>query len=168
MPATSVHPPPTPTGRPRMIRRTLSLLATALAIAALTQLPAAPTASAADTCAVKPRPAGKVLQGYWENWDGAANGVHPPFGWTPITDSRIGAHGYNVINAAFPVIRSDGTALWEDGMDAGVKVATPAEMCAAKAAGRTILLSIGGAAAGIDLNSSAVADRFVATVVPIL
>ncbi|GAB3827987.1 carbohydrate-binding protein [Kribbella italica] len=120
------------------------------------------------TCAVKSRPAGKVLHGYWENWDGAANGVHPPFGWTPITDARIGQHGYNVINAAFPVILSDGTVKWEDGMDATVKVATPAEMCAAKAAGQTILLSIGGATAGIDLSSSTVADRFVATVVPIL
>ncbi|WKU48276.1 chitinase [Streptomyces sp. VNUA116] len=125
-------------------------------------------APAADTCPVKPRPAGKVLQGYWENWDGAANGVHPPFGWVPVTDSRIRDHGYNVINAAFPVIHSDGTVLWEDGMDATVKVATPAEMCAAKAAGATILMSIGGAAAGIDLGSSAVADRFVETVVPIL
>lgn len=71
----------------------------------------------ADTCAVKSRPAGKVLQGYWENWDGAANGVHPGLGWVPITDSRIAQHGYNVINAAFPVIRSDGTVLWENGMD---------------------------------------------------
>jgi chitinase len=121
-----------------------------------------------STCAVKSRPGGKVLQGYWENWDGASNGVHPPLGWIPITDSRIKAHGYNVINAAFPVIRSDGTVLWEDGMDAGVKVATPAEMCTAKAAGATILMSIGGAAAGIDLSSSTVADKFVSTVVPIL
>ena len=63
-----------------MLRRTLALLATALATAAVTQLPAAPPASAADTCAVRSRPAGKVLQGYWENWDGSANGVHPPFG----------------------------------------------------------------------------------------
>jgi chitinase len=120
------------------------------------------------TCGVKSRPAGKVLQGYWENWDGAANGVHPPLGWIPITDSRIPAHGYNVVNAAFPVIRSDGTVLWEDGMDATVKVPTPAEMCQAKAAGLTILMSIGGAAAGIDLSSTAVADRFIATVVPLL
>ncbi len=73
-----------------------------------------------------------------------------------------------MLNAAFPVIRSDGTVLWEDGMDATVKVATPAEMCEAKAAGQTILMSIGGAAAGIDLSSSKVADRFVETVVPIL
>lgn len=121
-----------------------------------------------DTCPTKPRPSGKVLQGYWENWDGAANGVHPGLGWVPITDSRIAAHGYNVINAAFPVILSDGTVLWQDGMDANVKVSTPAEMCQAKAAGATILMSIGGAAAGIDLSSSTVADRFVATVVPIL
>jgi chitinase len=94
--------------------------------------------------------------------------VHPGLGWIPINDGRLGQHGYNVINAAFPVIRSDGTVLWEDGMDAGVKVATPAEMCSAKAGGATILMSIGGAAAGIDLSSSAVADRFVSTIVPIL
>ncbi len=125
-------------------------------------------ASAQDTCATKGKPAGKVLQGYWENWDGSSNGVHPPFGWTPIENPQIRAHGYNVINAAFPVIISDGTVLWQNGMDTGVVVATPAEMCQAKAAGATILLSIGGATAGIDLSSSAVADRFVATVVPIL
>lgn len=121
-----------------------------------------------DTCATKPKPTGKVLQGYWENWDGASNGVHPGMGWVPITDSRIAQHGYNVINAAFPVILSDGTVLWEDGMDVGVKVSTPVEMCEAKANGATILMSIGGAAAGIDLSSSKVADRFVETVVPIL
>ncbi|WP_412538315.1 glycosyl hydrolase family 18 protein [Longispora sp. K20-0274] len=130
--------------------------------------PTPTTSPGTDTCPVKSRPAGKVLQGYWENWDGASNGVHPPFGWTPITNPVIRQHGYNVINAAFPVILSDGTVLWEDGMDAGVKVATPAEMCTAKAAGLTILMSIGGATAGIDLSSSTVADRFVATVVPIL
>ncbi|WBC15907.1 glycosyl hydrolase family 18 protein [Micromonospora sp. WMMA1998] len=127
-----------------------------------------PTSPGGDTCALKSRPTGKVLQGYWENWDGAANGVHPGLGWIPITDSRIPGHGYNVVTTAFPVIRADGTVLWEDGMDAGVKVPTPAQVCQAKAAGLTVLLSIGGAAAGIDLSSAAVADRFVATVVPIL
>ncbi|WP_069884065.1 chitinase [Streptomyces luteocolor] len=158
-----------------MIGRTLRLLGSALALVCVAQLPAAaaaPESAApaprADTCALKPKPAGKVLQGYWENWDGASNGVHPPFGWTPITDSRIREHGYNVLNAAFPVIRSDGTVLWEDGMDATVKVATPAEMCQAKADGATLLMSIGGATAGIDLSSPAVADRFVETIVPIL
>ncbi|MFI6473596.1 chitinase [Streptomyces sp. NPDC050516] len=153
-----------------MIGRMLRLLGAGLVLALAAQAPvaAAPSAPRADTCAVKSRPSGKVLQGYWENWDGAANGVHPPLGWIPVTDSRIGGHGYNVINAAFPVIRSDGTVLWEDGMDSTVKVPTPAEMCQAKAGGQTILMSIGGAAAGIDLSSSAVADRFVATIVPIL
>ncbi|WP_455680628.1 carbohydrate binding domain-containing protein [Streptomyces roseus] len=129
---------------------------------------APPSTPPGDTCPTKPRPSGKVLQGYWENWDGASNGVHPGMGWIPITDSRIAAHGYNVINAAFPVILSDGTVLWQDGMDVGVKVSTPAEMCQAKAAGATLLMSIGGAAAGIDLSSATVADKFVATVVPIL
>ncbi|KHN95532.1 chitinase 18-15 [Metarhizium album ARSEF 1941] len=119
-------------------------------------------------CATKGKPAGKVLQGYWENWDGSKNGVHPPLGWTPIDDAQIRRHGYNVISAAFPVILPDGTALWEDGMDADVRVATPAEVCRAKAAGATVLLSVGGAAAGIDLGSAAVADRFVSTIVPIL
>ncbi|SNY49053.1 glycosyl hydrolase family 18 protein [Paractinoplanes atraurantiacus] len=126
------------------------------------------TTPPATGCAVKGRPAGKVLQGYWENWDGASNGVHPGMGWIPINDSRITQHGYNVLMAAFPVIRSDGTVLWENGMDAGVKVPTAAEICAAKAAGATVLMSIGGATAGVDLSSSAVADRFVATIVPIL
>ncbi len=154
-----------------MLVRTSRLLAVSLIAALAAPLPAATAAPAprdGDTCDVQSRPSGPILQGYWENWDGAANGVHPPFGWTPINNPDIGQHGYNVLNAAFPVIRSDGTVLWEDGMDATVKVATPAEMCDAKAAGATILMSIGGAAAGIDLSSSAVADRFVETIVPIL
>ncbi|MEE1754578.1 chitinase [Streptomyces sp. SP18CS02] len=164
-----------------MTGRTSRLLGIGLAFAGMAQIlgMAAPDAARAEqpatraeapsaTCAVKGKPAGKVLQGYWENWDGASNGVHPPFGWTPITDPRIREHGYNVLNAAFPVIRSDGTVLWEDGMDATVKVATPAEMCEAKASGLTLLMSIGGATAGIDLSSRAVADRFIQTIVPIL
>jgi chitinase len=151
------------------MQRVLGVVLAALLVAPVVPAAAVSTARPeADVCAVKSRPAGKVLQGYWENWDGASNGVHPPLGWIPITDSRIRQHGYNVINAAFPVIRSDGTVLWEDGMDSTVKVATPAEMCQAKAAGATILMSIGGAAAGIDLSNTAVANRFIATIVPIL
>ncbi|MFC4512294.1 chitinase [Streptomyces ehimensis] len=155
----------------RALFRRARLLGACTVLALALHAPVAAAATGAtreDTCPLKPRPAGKVLQGYWENWDGAANGVHPPFGWTPVDDPRLPAHGYNVLNAAFPVIHPDGTALWEDGMDATVKVPTPAEMCRAKAAGQTVLLSIGGAAAGIDLSSSAVADRFVETIVPIL
>ncbi len=149
----------------RMLGTTLAMV---LAAAPLAVLSPAQASVQADVCAVKSKPSGKVLQGYWENWDGASNGVHPPFGWVPISDARIKANGYNVINAAFPVILSDGTVKWEDGMDSTVKVGTPAQMCDAKAQGGTILMSIGGATAGIDLNSSAVADRFVSTIVPIL
>ena len=126
----------------------------------------ASAASAADTCAQKSRPAGKVLQGYWESWDNSS--VHPGLGYLPIDDARQRQHGYNVLMAAFPVILPDGTVRWADGMDAGVDVPTPAQMCAAKAQGHTILMSIGGANASIDLSSAAVADRFVATIVPIL
>jgi chitinase len=150
----------TATARPRV---TSTATATATTVGAT----ATPTSSGGTTCAVKSRPAGKVLQGYWESWDGSSNGVHPPYGWVPLNDPSIPA-AYNVMNLAFPVILSDGTAEWSNGMDAGVKVPSPAEMCQAKAAGRTLLLSIGGAAAGIDLSSSTVADRFVSTIVPIL
>ncbi|MCC3777110.1 chitinase, partial [Streptomyces sp. UNOB3_S3] len=73
-----------------LFRRTrLPVVCTALALALQTPAAVAATGSAReDTCAVRPRPEGKVLQGYWENWDGAANGVHPPFGWTPVDDPR--------------------------------------------------------------------------------
>jgi chitinase len=158
----SSSPPSTPPTSPTTIHTSSS-----------TPTSSPPTSSSStppggSTCAVKSRPAGKVIQGYWENWDGALNGVHPGLGWIPINDPRILQHGYNVINAAFPVILSDGTAEWQDGMDANVKVDTPADYCAEKAAGATILMSIGGAAASIDLSSSAAADKFVSTVVPIL
>ena len=125
-------------------------------------------APAAADCDVQGRPDGKVLQGYWENWDGASNGVHPGMGWIPIDDPRISEHGYNVAMLAFPVILPDGTVLWEDGMDQGVDVPSPEEMCAAKQDGTRLLLSIGGATASVDLTSQAVADRFVETIVPIL
>ncbi|KAI0162262.1 glycoside hydrolase family 18 protein [Xylariaceae sp. FL1272] len=148
--------------------KNLVLLPTILASLAAALPASTSRAVAADTCATKGKPSGKVLQGYWENWDGASNGVHPGLGWIPIGDSAIGAHGYNVIQAAFPIILPDGTAEWFDGMDTGVKVPTPAEMCAAKAAGATILLSIGGATAALDLTSTAVADKFISTIVPIL
>ncbi|HMI85512.1 MAG TPA: glycosyl hydrolase family 18 protein, partial [Polyangiaceae bacterium] len=126
-----------------------------------------PVDSGNATCALKGMPAGKVLQGYWEAWDGAKNGVHPPYGHVPITSPTIPA-AYNVINTAFPVIQSDGTAQWFDGMDVDVDVPTPAEMCEAKTQGRTILMSIGGATAAVDLGQTATVDRFIATVVPIL
>lgn len=108
-------------------------------------------------------PTGKILQGYWESWNNSS--VHPGMGWIPL--SEVPAK-YNVITAAFPVILSDGTAKWEDGMDVGVDVPTPAEVCQAKADGHRVLLSIGGAAAAINLSSTSAVDRFIDTIVPIL
>ncbi len=122
-----------------------------------------PTPNGTATCAVKSAPTGKVLQGYWEAWDGSS--VHPGMGH--ISLAQVPA-AYNVINLAFPVILSDGTAQWFDGMDTGVDVPTPAEVCAVKAAGHWVLLSIGGATAAVDLSQTATVDRFISTIVPIL
>ncbi|MBO9556284.1 carbohydrate-binding protein [Cellulomonas sp.] len=149
--------------------RSTRMLAAALAVAVTSGLLVAgglSAASAADTCAPKARPTGKVLQGYWESWDNSS--VHPGMGYIPLDDTRQAQHGYNVLMAAFPVILPDGTVKWADGMDSGVDVPTPAQVCAAKAQGQVVLMSIGGANASIDLSSSAVADRFVSTIVPIL
>ena len=93
------------------------------------------------------------------------NGVHPGMGWIPITQVPA---TYNVINAAFPVILSDGTVEWFNGMDTNVKVPTPAEICQVKAAGHWVLMSIGGATAAVDLSQTATVDKFIATIVPIL
>ena len=63
-----------------MIARRLRLLGIGPAMAFLAQAPVAAAAHAARhtataTCATRPRPSGKVLRGYWENWDGSK-------GWT--------------------------------------------------------------------------------------
>jgi hypothetical protein len=92
-----------------MIGRRIRLRGTGLAPAFLTQVPIGTASHAAgDTCAAKPKPAGKVLQGWWENRDGAAKGVHPGLGWIPITHSRLAARRYNVLGAVFPVILVQG------------------------------------------------------------
>jgi chitinase len=157
--ACTTCPTPTPSFTPTPTPR---VTATATPTASPRPTPT-PTPQQA-TCPLLGAPAGKVLVGYWENWDGAANGVHPGMGWIPLSSVPS---GYNVINMAFPVILSDGTMKWENGMDAGTKVPSPAEVCAEKAKGRRVLISIGGAAAGINLESTAVADRFIQTAVAI-
>jgi len=128
-----------------------------------TPTPSATPDGGSSSCPVQDPPTGKVLVGYWETWDNSP--VHPGMGHIPITDSHP---NYNVINIAFPVLRADGSMVFEDEMAPGEDVPSPAEICAAKAQGRHILISIGGAAAGIDLNSRAVAQQFVDTAVPIL
>ena len=156
-PVPTSTPTPTPTGAPPSPTPTPTP----------TNVPPSPTPTPTPTpgnatCGLLGSPAGKVLVGYWEAWDGS--GVHPGMGWIPL--SQVPS-GYNVINMAFPVILSDGTMKWETGMDVGVRVPSPAEVCAEKAKGRRVLISIGGATAGINLESRAVADRFIQTAVAI-
>ncbi|MBN1412490.1 MAG: carbohydrate-binding protein [Spirochaetales bacterium] len=152
----------TSTPTPTQAQQSTATPTTAQATATPTRTPT-PTPNGSATCGVQSAPSGKVLVGYWESWDGS--GVHPGMGWIPLSEINS---AYNVVCMAFPVILSDGTAIWENGMDVNVKVPTPAEICAFKASGKRVLISIGGAAAGIDLNTTAVADRFISTIVPIL
>jgi chitinase len=49
------------------MRRLISCLL-GIGLAITCAAPASTAAVQADTCAVKSRPSGKVLQGYWENW----------------------------------------------------------------------------------------------------
>ena len=69
--------------------------------------------------------------------------------------------------AAFPVILPDGTVSGPTGWTRGRRPDTRAE-CAAQAQGHTILMSIGGANASIDLSSAAGRRPVRATIVPIL
>ena len=108
-----------------------------------------------------PADPGRVVVGYWETWDAV---IHDA-GHIPLNDIH---EGYNVLNVAFPVILPDGTAVLEDGMAPGEDPPEPEEIAAAQAAGRKVLLSIGGAAAGMNLTSTAVVDRFIETIIPIL
>lgn len=104
---------------------------------------------------------GRVVVGYWETWDAVIHSA----GHIPLNDIH---DGYNVLNVAFPVLLPDGTAVLEDDMAPGEDPPSPAEIAQAQAEGRKVLLSIGGAAAGINLNSSAVVERFIETIIPIL
>lgn len=105
----------------------------------------------------------RVLCGYWETWDGIQ--VHPPVGHIPLNSSHT---GFTEICVAFPILLADGTCVLEDGSAPGEDPPEPAEIAQAKAAGRKVLLSIGGAAAGIDLNSTSVADRFISTCIDVI
>ncbi len=104
---------------------------------------------------------GRVVVGYWETWDAVIHSA----GHIPLNDIH---DGYNVLNVAFPVLLPDGTAVLEDDMAPGEDPPSPAEIAQAQAEGRKVLLSIGGAAAGINLNSTAVVQRFIETIIPIL
>jgi chitinase len=122
-----------------------------------------PSPSPSPSPGPPPNAQARVLVGYWETWNGIQ--VHPPVGHIPLNDSDA---GFNVIAVAFPILLSDGTCIFQDGSAPGEDVPTPAEVAQAKAAGRKVLLSIGGAAAGIDLSSRTVATRFVTTAIAVI
>lgn len=103
----------------------------------------------------------RVLVGYWETWDAVIHSA----GHIPLDSVN---DNYNVINIAFPVIYNDGTCIFEDNMAPGEDVPSPAEIAAAQAKGKKVLISIGGAAASVNLSNAAVVDKFIATVIEII
>lgn len=124
-----------------------------------------PTATPTPYITPTPRPytpfTGRALVGYWETWDATIHSA----GHIPLNDINS---KYNVICIAFPVIHADGTCVFEDGMAPTEDVPTREEIAQAQAAGKKVLLSIGGAAAHINLTSTAVADKFIETCTRIL
>lgn len=102
----------------------------------------------------------RVLSGFWETWQAtihSAGHIH----LNEISDQ------YNVVNIAFPIL-VNGTAVLEDEMAPGEDPPEPAEVAQAQAEGRKVLVSIGGAAAGMDLTSPTVIDNFVNSIIPII
>ncbi|MBN1980252.1 MAG: hypothetical protein JW795_01890 [Chitinivibrionales bacterium] len=104
-----------------------------------------------------------VLVGYWETWDGPE--VHPPVGHVPL--NTINGY-YNILNVAFPIVLPDGTCVLNDSIVDGEQPPTPREVAQAQASGRKVLLSVGGADGGLNLNSEAVAAKFVETTVKVI
>ena len=100
----------------------------------------------------------RVLVGYWETWHATIHSA----GHIPLNDI---SSKYNIINIAFPILMPDGTMILEDDVPRGEDVPTVAEIQQAQAAGKKVLVSIGGAAAGINLNDPAVINKFIETCV---
>lgn len=90
---------------------------------------------------------GRELVGYWENWH-----------WPLEVPATI--PNYTVLNISFPSINANGSLYL--GNDGGVQNNPTAEqISAAKAAGKKVLLSIGGANATFVLNNQSQEDNFV-------
>ena len=162
-PTPTAAPTPTPTVGP-----TATPTPTAAATATPTPTPAAtatptPTVGPTATPVTGGPKTNRVIAGYWETWDGSS--THPPVGHIPLNDTPL---GYSVIDVAFPIILSDGTCILQKDYAPGENPPTPADIAQAKAAGRKVVLSIGGAAAGIDLTSTAVANQFISTCIAVL
>ncbi len=92
-------------------------------------------------------PAGRELVGYWENW-------HWPL------EELTSIPNYTVLNISFPRINADGSIFFSN--DGGYQNnPTAQQIAAAKAQGKKVLLSIGGANATFVLNNQAQEDNFV-------
>lgn len=92
-------------------------------------------------------PTGKELVGYWENW-------HWPL------EEMASIPNYTVLNISFPRINADGSLFLSN--DGGYQNnPTAQQIAAAKAQGKKVLLSIGGANATFVLNNQTQEDNFV-------
>ncbi len=90
---------------------------------------------------------GRDLVGYWENWH-----------WPLEVPTSI--PNYTVLNISFPSINADGSLFLSN--EGGVQNnPTVEQIAAAKAQGKKVLLSIGGANATFVLNNQAQEDNFV-------
>ncbi len=92
-------------------------------------------------------PTGKELVGYWENW-------HWPL------EEMTSIPNYTVLNISFPRINADGSIFFSN--EGGYQNnPTAQQIAAAKAQGKKVLLSIGGANATFVLNNQTQEDNFV-------
>lgn len=92
-------------------------------------------------------PTTRELVGYWENWR-----------WPLQVPATI--PNYTVLNISFPIINADGSLYL--GNDGGVQNnPTPQQIAEAKATGKKVLLSIGGANGTFVLNNQTHEDNFV-------
>ncbi|WP_051311467.1 glycosyl hydrolase family 18 protein, partial [Zooshikella ganghwensis] len=93
--------------------------------------------------------AGNVFVGYWENWNSNK--------YVPMSQVN---EKYNVLIVAFPSINSDGSVVLGD-------KPTPADIKAAQAKGKKVLLSIGGQNALLHLDNQQQEDNFVNSLISI-
>ena len=93
-----------------------------------------------------------ALVGYWHNW----NDVNAPYRWIDSVDAR-----YNVITVAFaiPVSNTDMTMTFVP--DRGTNQEFITRIQRAQAAGKKVILSVGGATASVDLTTTQNRDAFV-------
>lgn len=89
------------------------------------------------------------MVGYWENWH-----------WPILAPADV--PNYTVLNISFPRINSDGS-LTLTNADFTQNNPTAAQVAAAKAQGKKVLLSIGGATTPLVLNNQTHEDNFVSS-----